>query len=80
MRVICPACRTKARVTHSEAITPTDRRAYCQCCNPACGWTGSALLTVISTLTPSRLAAPAPTPAIPPEVRTALLGQLNNAT
>ncbi len=72
MRVLCPACCDKATVTHAETLSPVTRRAYCRCQNPECGWSGMALLTVMHTLSPSRLPSPAARLPIPNEARDAL--------
>lgn len=77
MRVLCPACGEKARVQTSREISLTTRRVYCQCTNEACGWSGSALVAITHTLTPSRLRDQVHRLPMPDDVRNELQYQLD---
>lgn len=58
MRIICPHCRTVARVTDSEQLTATYKRARCQCTRVECGHTFVVDVTSVLTLSPSALPDP----------------------
>jgi cell division protein ZapA len=55
MRINCPHCHGKARITSRAEQSPTTASLYCQCNNAErCGATFVAVLSVSHTLNPPR--------------------------
>lgn len=54
MRVICPECNTKSRITNRNQLSLEVSDLYCQCANIDCGHTFVAKLSFSHTISPPR--------------------------
>lgn len=58
MRLICPHCKSTARIRSSKDITALTRELRIQCGNVECGHTFVAVLEMVRTIRPSGMPDP----------------------
>lgn len=55
MRVYCPICEAKARISSTETISKSLKKLYCVCLNAECAHSFAMMLSFAHTISPSAL-------------------------